>query len=185
LELRFHDHDRLCAIEDLDERADWNRLGLIGPRCHFELGTLNRHFHLSVAVGRDFAHDTDVVRVFVELFRWVADPVEPGLQDEDPDKARAGSDRYLVARCQGGHSVSDEAGQTEESQKRGQQVGRWIAQTLEVFVGGDDNFVAELGRVEKASRETGDQREGEPTEKYEQIGKSPGHCHSIAWRIRN
>jgi hypothetical protein len=90
-----------------------------------------------------------------------------------------------VARTEGGDSVRDEAGEPEESQKRGQEVRRRITKPLEVFVGRDDDVVAELARVEEASSETGDQRQSEPTEKYEQICKSPGHRHSIAWRIRN
>ena len=60
-----------------------------------------------------------------------------------------------------------------------------MAKPLEVFVGWDDDVVAELARVEEASSETGDQRQSEATEKYEQICESPGHCDSIAWRIRN
>jgi len=72
-----------------------------------------------------------------------------------------------VARYEGADAVSDEAGQPEESQKRGQQVRCRIAQALEGFVGGDDDIVAEFRRVEKASRKTGDKGEREPTEKYE------------------
>ena len=45
-----------------------------------------------------------------------------------------------------------------------------------MFVKRHDNVVAELGRVKQAAREAGDKGESEPTEKYEQICKSPGHC---------
>jgi len=148
---------------------------LVRTCCHFELGALNRNLHLSVAFGGNLAHDANIVRVFVKLFTWVADPVEPRLQNEDSDQTRAGADRHLVEGCEGGHSVSDEAGETKKGEKRSQQVRRRIAQAAEVFVGGDDDVVAELARVEEASSETGDQRQSEATEKYEQICKSPGH----------
>jgi hypothetical protein len=54
-----------------------------------------------------------------------------------------------------------------------------------MLVGGNDHMVAEDAGVEETTAESGDQGESEPTKKYEQISKSPGHCHSIAWRIGN
>ncbi len=69
----------------------------------------------------------------------------------------------------------DQRGQTKKGEKRGQDVGGGETHARQVLVGGNDHMVAEICRMKEAAAETGDECEGEPAEKYEQISKSPGH----------
>jgi hypothetical protein len=71
--------------------------------------------------------------------------------------------------------MDHKAGEPKHRQKGCKDVRRREAQSLEVLVRRNDDVVAQLGGVEEAACETGDQRQSEPTEKYEQICESPGH----------
>ena len=84
---------------------------------HFELRSFDRNLNLSIALGGYLANDPNHVGVLVELFGGVADSVEPPFHRDDPEQTSPNPNRHLVARREGGHSVSNEACQPEERQK--------------------------------------------------------------------
>ena len=83
--------------------------------------------------------------------------------------------------------MSHQARETEEGQKRGKSICGRETHSAKVFVGRDDDVIAELGRMEQPACEAGDEGESEPAEKDEQISESPSHLGIITstYRIRN
>ena len=171
-----HDDDHgLGAVENIQDGPNRDGFRRLRPGRQLELGAFHDDLDLSVPVAGDLSNYADFLCSRAQLLARIADPAQPGPEGDDAEQPGNDADRDFMFGGQRGQAVDDDRRQSEKGEKRGQDIGSRKAHTRQMLVRGNDHMVAEDAGVEEAAAEPGDKGESEPTKKYEQISKSPGH----------